>query len=78
MAKNLISYIALGVSAVALAVAVFGGCHKGPRGRFGEWHGPHPEMMGGLGRNPNSGRPGSGGDRGPRPEQPKPADKADK
>jgi hypothetical protein len=83
---NLVSYIALGVSVVALAVAVFGGCPKRPRHGFGGERGPHPEMMGGPRggheqrpdmrggqRGQPNGKPGFGGDhRGPRPDGQKP------
>lgn len=44
---SLVSYIALGVSVVALVVAIFGGCHKPRPFGFGPHGGPRPEMMGG-------------------------------
>ncbi|MDR2098742.1 MAG: hypothetical protein LBO78_01825 [Rickettsiales bacterium] len=60
---SVISYIALGVSIAALAIAIFDGCHKRPR-RYGFGDG-HPEMMqdgermrGGRGHDREGRRPG--------------------
>jgi hypothetical protein len=52
--SDIVSYIALGVSVVALAVAVFCGCHKKPR---------HPEFGGDRHHEAEYGR--RGGDKAP-------------
>ncbi|MDR1338250.1 MAG: hypothetical protein LBJ73_04465 [Rickettsiales bacterium] len=50
---NLVSWIALGVSVIALVVAVFGACPKRPHHKFGGERGPHPEMIGDEHRGPH-------------------------
>lgn len=75
--NNLVSYIALGISVVALAIAVFGGCNKKPHFGFGGERGPRPEITGGHRggemHGPNAGaRQGFDGERGSKPDAKKP------